>query len=258
MVTVPIESPVVVGANFTERARLCDGLSLVDPLTPLTLKPLPATVTPEMSAAAFPVLLKVTCCVLKLPLVTVPKFKFVALIFNCATGVDDPVPFSATLVVGFVGSLLVIPMVPLALPAAVGEKLTVTGTLCPELIVFGVVIPLMPNSAPFNVTTDTARSEPPVFDNTRVLIPFVPIDTLPKSTVALLTDNWGCGVTTLPARLATTEEDPESPRKVKVPLTLPTLAAVSQTLKPAVCPGGSTAGRLKPVIPNCPLEKDIC
>ena len=116
-----------------------------------------------------------------LPAETFEKLKLVGFAVNCPAGVVEPVPVSETVVVGFVGSLLVIVMLPGTAPAAVGVKVTDTGTDCPALIVFGVATPLIPNSAPLKVITETVRSDEPLFPMEKVDVPFDPIVTVPKS-----------------------------------------------------------------------------
>ena len=120
---------------------------------------------------AVPVLVSVMFCEVLLPVDTVPKLKLAGFATNCPVAVVDPVPLRVTFVVGLVGSLLVIAMFPLALPADVGEKVTVTGTVCPVLIVFGVVIPLIPNSAPLIVIMEIVKSAEPTFVSTKFAVP---------------------------------------------------------------------------------------
>lgn len=58
---------------------------------------------------------------------------------------DDPVPVKGTFTVGFAGSLLVMLMFPLTLPAAVGENVTTAWADCPAEMVFGVEMPATVN-----------------------------------------------------------------------------------------------------------------
>jgi hypothetical protein len=97
-----------------------------------------------------------------------------------ATADAVPVPASATVIVGFTGSLLVIVMLPESLPTAVGLNVTPTFTLPPGVIVLGVVIPETPNGAPLTVINEIVRFAPPAFDMLSVLLSVVPTFALPK------------------------------------------------------------------------------
>lgn len=83
--------------------------------------------------------------------------------------------------------MLVIARLPVALPAVGGAKVTATVADCPAAIVLGVVMPLRVKSAPVNVKMEIVRSAEPVFDSTRLLVPFRPVETLPKLMDAGLT-----------------------------------------------------------------------
>ena len=190
-VMLPVTAPVAAGANFTESVAVPDGSSVVGGVIPLTLKPLPAAVMLVICIAAVPVLVSVMFCEVLLPVDAVPKLKLVGFATNCPVAVVDPVPLRVTFVVGLVGSLLVIAMFPLALPADVGEKVTDTGTVCPVLIVFGVVIPLIPNSAPLIVIMEIIKSAEPTFVSTKFAVPLLPTVTLPKLSDPALTDSCG-------------------------------------------------------------------
>ncbi len=167
-----------------------------------------------------------------LPIDTLGKLKLVGFTVNCPTGVVEPVPVRETVVVGLTGSLLVNVMLPGTAPAAVGVKVTVTGTDWPELIVLGVAIPEIANSAPFKVIIETVKSDAPLFEIARVPVPLEPSVTTPKSSEVGVTDICGCvGVVTVPLRFATAGIVPESPCIVRVPVTFPDAVPVNQTEK---------------------------
>ena len=106
--------------------------------------------------------------------------------------------------------MLVIVMLPGTVPAVVGVKVTDTGTDCPALIVFGVATPLIPNSAPLKVITETVKSDEPLFPMEKVDVPFDPIVTLPKSSTEGVREICCCGeVVIVPLRLTTPEVVPE-------------------------------------------------
>jgi len=257
-VTEPVTLPVALGEKSTSKVTLADGLIVAGVVTPFTLKPFPVTLMLDTRTGAVPMLLKMTCFELVLPLATLPKLQLVGLVLSCPIALDVPVPLKVTVVVGFAESLLVIVMLPLVLPAPVGEKVTVTGTFCPELMTFGVVMPVIPNSAPVKETIETVRSVLPAFESTRLAVPFDPIDTVPRFNAALLTDNCGCEVITVPARLALTGEDPASPCTFNVPLTLPIEVPLSHTKKLKSWLGARAVGRVTPLMLNCELENETC
>ena len=95
-------------------------------------------------------------------------------------------PLRATVIVGFVGSLLVIVRLPVAALAVVGLNVKDTGEDWPALMTFGVVIPLNPNPVPETDMPETVSSEPPVFDIVRLEVPWEPTTTLPKLIELLL------------------------------------------------------------------------
>jgi hypothetical protein len=125
-------------------------------------------------------LLNVICFVPLLPTDTLPKLREVGLSRSCPEAAVDPVPSNVTVMVGFVGSLLVMVKLPVTAPAAVGLKVRDTGADWPALIVLGVVIPVAPNSAPVMAITDMVRSEPPVFEIVRFALPVEPTLTVPN------------------------------------------------------------------------------
>ena len=190
-VMLPVAFPVTLGANFTASVAFSDAFSVTGAVTPLTLNPLPAALILVIWTAAVPVFVTVTFCVALLPTDTLEKLKLVGLAVNCPSIAVVPVPDKPIVAVGVFGSLLVIAMLPVTAPAVVGAKLATTGTDWPALIVFGVAIPLIPNSAPFSVITETVKSAPPLLAITRFAVPFWPTVTLPKSTVLGLTEICG-------------------------------------------------------------------
>src|SRR5208283_2546258 len=167
-----------------------------------------------------------------LPTDRLAKLKLVGFAVNCPTGVVEPVPVRETVVVGFIGSLLVKVMLPGTAPAAVGVNVTVTGTDWPELIALGVAIPVIANSAPFNVIIETVKSAAPLFAITRLEVPFEPTDTVPKSRDVGVTDICGWAeLVIVPLRFATAGIVPDSPCIVRVPVTFPDAVPVNQTEK---------------------------
>ena len=206
----------------------------------------------EIFTAAFPVFVTTTFCPELLPTAIVPNATLVGDAVNWPVAVEVPEPDNATVSVGFVGSLLVIVTLPVLDPAAVGVNVIARVADCPAAIVLGVVIPLIANSVPASVRTEIVRSAEPVFDNARLLVPFCPIETFPKSTEGF-TDNCGVlldAVTAEADKSTTTGFATLSPETVSVPVTFPAAVAVTPTLNFADCPAGNANGMASPLTVN--------
>ena len=197
-----------------------------------------------------------TCWLALLPTAWVPKARLAGEAESLPVAVEVPVPANGIDSVGFVVSLLVIERLPVTLPAAVGLNVTVTFADCPAAIVAGVVMPLMAKSAPVRVRTEIVKLLAPVLDNTRVVVPFVPVETLPKSIEAGLTDNCGppVALTAVAERLTSTGVLPLSPETVNVPVRFPAAVGVTPTLKLADWLGANAIGMVIPLTENCALE----
>lgn len=159
-----------------------------------------------------PEFLSVIVCEALFPTETLAKLKLAGLAVNWPTGAVEPVPVSETDTVGLVGSLLVRVTLPGTAPEAVGAKVTVTGTDCPELIVLGVEIPLIANSAPAKVIIETVRSAAPVLAIEKFVVPFDPTVTVPRSRAVGVTEICAAvEVLIVPLRFATTGVVPAEP-----------------------------------------------
>jgi hypothetical protein len=69
----------------------------------------------------------------------------------------------SAIVVGELGALLTIEMLPVALPAVVGANCAVKVAICPTLIVSGVAMPLILNPVPEAVACEIVRLAVPEF-----------------------------------------------------------------------------------------------
>jgi hypothetical protein len=259
IVIVPVALPILAGANFTASVAVCDGFNVAGTATPLALNPVPAATTLEIFTAALPVFVNVTFCEALLPEATFPKPTFVGLALNCPSAAVVPFPVSVTLVVGVVGSLLVIAIPPVALPVAVGENVTDAEIDWPALTVRGVAIPLIPNSAPFTLISEITKSAVPPLLTTRFVVPLDPTDTVPKSIEVELRDTCGAAVAvTVPERFTTVGAVPASPCTLIVPLTVPAFVPLIQTVMFELWPAAIVAGSVIPDIPNCEFENVAC
>jgi hypothetical protein len=200
----------------------------------------------ETVAEPFPVFVSVINW-LALPLVeTFPKFTLAGLALSCPTAVEDPVPAKLTTAEGVVGSLLVIVRLPDTAPASVGLNVKVTGAFCPALMVLGVVMPLIPKSAPESVRREIVKSAVPAFEMVRLELPVEPTETLPKLTAVVLKLSCGAGATPVAERFTTTGELPPSPCTVNVPVIAPALVGLTETEKFPPCPVARPIGVVIP------------
>ena len=257
-VTEPVSLPAVAGLKVTVNVAVCDGFNVAGVVSPLTENPVPVAATLEIFTAALPELVKTTCLVVLLPVLTPPKLMLVGFAVSWPVGVDDPVPLSAIVTVGLLGSLLVTATLPVTLPDVVGENVTVACADCPALMVFGVVIPLIPNSAPLIVMTDTVKSADPALLSVRVALPWSPVDTVPKLIETGLTDICGAAFTPVADRFTTTGELPPSPETVIVPVRPAAEVGVTLTEKLLDCPAPNANGKLAPDALNWVLENVGC
>jgi hypothetical protein len=128
------------------------------------------------------------------------------------------VPLSA-IANGDPGALLVIDILPLALPAATGAKPAVNDALCPALIVTGVDIPLMLNPVPETLAAEIVTLPVPVLFNVTVADALLPTSTLPKLTLAGLALSPPC--VPVPLSAIASGEFEASLVTVSVPLAAP-------------------------------------
>lgn len=137
----PVEAAAEVGVNTALKFNELPAAIVLDVVSPEMLKPDPLTLTCENDKVALPVFFSVITLELLLPTTTLPNERLVGLADSRAS---SPVPLKAT-VVGDPAALLVIEMLPEALPSAVGVKVTENVVLAPALIVVGarlIVYPL--------------------------------------------------------------------------------------------------------------------
>lgn len=86
------------------------------------------------------------------------------------------------MVSGEFGALLIIEIVPVALPAVVGANCAVKVAICPTLIVNGVPMPLILKPAPEAVAWEIVKPAEPLFVSVTVCDPVLPVRTEPKAT----------------------------------------------------------------------------
>lgn len=121
-VTVPVTLPAAVGLKITLKVRLCAGVNVAGMPGALRLNPVPVAAMLEMVTLAFPVLVTMTVCVADVPVLTLPKLRFV-LLSESVRVEATPVPLKP-ITAGLFGALLTTETLPLADPADAGANCT--------------------------------------------------------------------------------------------------------------------------------------
>ena len=138
METLPLMLPVAGGANCALKVVFCPAARVSGRDKPLMVNPVPEALAAEMVTLAVPELLNVMGCVPLLPTSTFPKLKLEGLGVSVPC---TPVPLKA-IAAGDPGALLLMEMLPDALPVDAGKNCAVKEILEPALIVCGRVKPL--------------------------------------------------------------------------------------------------------------------
>src|SRR5580698_9870479 len=183
---LPLTLPADVGANLALNVVLNPAPNVTGVVIPVVLKPAPVTVTAEMVTVALPPFVSVMVCELFVPVATLPNAAVVGVAASCAC---VPVPLKL-IVVGELGALLTIEMLPLTLPADVGANFALNVVLSPAPKVSGVVNPLMLRPAPDTVALEIVRLAVPEFVNVMDWVPLLPTATDPKLTLEGLAATW--------------------------------------------------------------------
>ena len=140
----PEAAPLVVGAKTALKVMFLPARMVTGALIPEMLKPAPVTLTEEMVKVAEPPFVTVIVWELLVPVETLPKAALGGVAEICGW-VPTPV---MEMVVGELGALLLMVIVPFALPALVGANCALNEVPWPAASVMGVVSPLMLKPAP--------------------------------------------------------------------------------------------------------------
>jgi hypothetical protein len=144
---LPVTFPPALGVKPTVNVTDCPGVTVRGRLSPLRLKPVPATTACEMTRFAFPGLLALTVCVFVVPSGTVPKAMLEGTTEIEGVGVATPEPLAET-VAGEFEAVLSTVTLPVWLPRLVGAHTTLKLAVCPTDNVIGRVSPVTPKAAP--------------------------------------------------------------------------------------------------------------
>lgn len=146
----------------------------------------PARVTELTVTAALPDEVKVSVLIEWAFNETPPKSRAFALTVNCGVGEGVPFPARVTVAVLPTDASLETMMVPSAVPATVGEKLTRMVIVCPGVSVAGNDASEMTNAAPVTLTEMIDSGALPVELRVMLLVAVVFSVTFPKSRVLAL------------------------------------------------------------------------
>jgi hypothetical protein len=185
MEMLPVGLPVVVGANCVLNDVLPPALIVMGTAKPLILKPVPEALAAEMVTLAVPEFVRVIDCDVLPPTRTLPKLTLEGFAVSVPC---DPVPLRA-IEAGEPGALLVIEMLPVALPEVVGANWAVNEMFAPALMVVGTGKPLIEKPVPEVLAAEIVSAALPVFVNVTVCGELLPTFTLPKATLAGLMVN---------------------------------------------------------------------
>jgi hypothetical protein len=179
MLTLPFTSPAAAGANCAVIVTDWCGVNVSPEVTPLSLYPVPDTVTLEIVTFEFPLLVSVVVNELLLLTLTLPKARLDVLSPSTRVAAT-PVPLRE-IVSGDVGALLTSVIDPVTLPAALGPSTALNVAALPAAMVTGAVIPVVLKPAPVTATEEIVRVSLPPFVSLMVCELFVPIATFPKA-----------------------------------------------------------------------------
>src|SRR5437899_11835476 len=150
------------------------------------------------------------------------------------------------MVLGELGALLTSEMPPDALPVVVGANCTLKVLDCPGGRVSGNVSPLMLKPAPVTGPCAMVKLALPELVKVRLCTPVLPTSTLPKLTLAGVTESCGC--TPVPLRAMVLVELGALLTSETLPDTLPGVAGANCTLKVLDCPAGRVSGNVSPLM----------
>src|SRR3989441_1149248 len=150
------------------------------------------------------------------------------------------------MVPGELGALLTSETLPDTLPVVVGANCTLKVLDCPAARVSGKVSPLMLKPAPVTLPCAMVKLALPELVKVRFCTPLVPTSTLPKLTVAGVTESCGC--TPVPLRKKTVGTEIYSLSLHDALAILRVVVGANCTLKVLDCPGGTVSGNVGPLM----------
>lgn len=179
MEMLPVAAPATVGENFAAKDVLCPAARVAGTDRPVMANPLPDALPCEMVMLAVPEFVNVTFTDPLAPSSKLPKLMLAgfAVRFPCT-----PVPVSGTVTVELL-ALLVIVMLPEALPAVVGANCAMKLVLWLAASVNGAEIPAAVKPLPLALTAEIVALALPLFVSVMVCCPLLPTATFPNDTL---------------------------------------------------------------------------
>ena len=245
-VTFPERFPVVVGVNVTLKEVDCPAARVTGSAKPAALNPAPLMLICETDTLELPVFARVTLCAPLEPVVMLPKLSEAGDAVSWATG-DTPMPASAT-TSGELGVLFSSVRLPERLLAEPGVKLTVKVEEPPGGTESGTVSPEKPKPVPTSDAWVTLRFAVPGLLIASVWVLVTPKVTLPKLTLAGITEICGC--TPLPLSEIVVGELVALLTKLRLPAALPDVAGAKLTLSERFWPAARVTVPVKPLTVN--------
>jgi hypothetical protein len=238
----PVTVLVELGVKIALNDMLAPAAIVVVVERPVMLKAgPPVTLTCENVSMALPVFFSVILWEWFVPITTLPKAADAGFAEPTAW---TPVPVRA-IDAGEPGALLVIEMLPFALPVTVGVKVALKVTLAPAAIVWPAVRPFIPKPVPEALAAEIVISEVPVFVSLIDWLAFWLTLTLPKLTDT--GDIASTGWVPVPVSDTVSGEFDASLTTVIVPVIVPVDWGTNWTWTVLLCPTGIEGDALPPI-----------
>jgi hypothetical protein len=242
-VTLPEKLPEVVGANVMLKDVDCPAARVTGNTKPAALNPAELMLICETDTLELPVFARVIVCVPLVPVVTLPKLSEAGDTVSWAT-CDTPVPARAT-TSGEFSVLFTRVSLPERLLAEAGVKLTVKAEEPPGGTESGSASPEKLKPVPVSDAWVTLRFAVPGLLMASIWVLVIPTVTLPKPTLAGTTEICGC--TPLPLNEIVAGELLALLTKLRLPVTLPTVAGAKLTASETLWPAARVMAPLKPL-----------
>ena len=245
-VTLPERLPVMVGANVTLKEVDCPAARVTGSAKPVALNPAPLMLICETDTLELPVFARVTVCVPLAPVVMLPKLSDEGDAVSWVMG-ETPVPASGT-IKGELRVLFTSVRLPERLLAEVGAKLTMKLAEPPGATESGSVSPEKLKPVPTRDAWVTLRFAVPGLLMTSVWVLVTPTVTLPKPTLAGITEICGC--TPLPLSEIVVGELVALLTMLRLPVALPPVDGTKLTLSERLWPAARVTAPVKPLTVN--------
>jgi len=242
-VRVALAAPVTCGLNVKVKAALCPAVMTAGSDKPLIVK-LELFELAAVTVTLAPVALRLPAAVPLAPTNTLPTARVAGVALNCPAA-TVAVPASEMVRLGLVPFELTVTF-PLALPAAVGVKVTLKFALCPAPKVTGVESPLNAKPAPLAATREIVTLDPPVFVTVSDRTWLLPTCTVPNSRLVGLAPS-APGVTPAPESAMDNAGSTAFEVIARLPLALPADSGAKTMLKVVFAPALSASGLERPL-----------